>query len=92
MAQIVNFGWNANPEPGITDYKLYAGRVSGNYDEPGFPQSMGNVTRGSTSIQSGIKMFFSLTALIGLDESGHTSELLYDPAPGIGRWLLPSGR
>jgi len=46
----VRLARDANTEPDIAGYQLYAGTVSGNYDAIGSPKNMGNVLVGGFDI------------------------------------------
>ena len=73
---LIRFGWNANPEPDIAGYRLYAGRTSGVYTAMGSPKEMGNVTEGTFDIDADGLWFFALTAHnTELFESGFSSEI-----------------
>ena len=61
----VRLAWDANTEPDIAGYQLYAGTVSGNYDAVGSPKNMGNVLSGGFDIDQTATWFFALTAYNG---------------------------
>ena len=72
----IHFGWNANPEPLVTGYRLYAGRTSGNYTAPS--KDMGLVTNGyyAVNLLTGQgTWFFALTAYTASQESGFSTEV-----------------
>ena len=72
----ITLAWDANTEPDIAGYKIYAGRTTGVYDAAGSPKDVGNVTSGFFTINSNGFWFFSLTAYDteGL-ESGFSNEV-----------------
>lgn len=76
----VYFSWNANTEPDIAGYKIYAGTVSGTYDATNSPRDVGNVTSGANAyfdVQTfNQAMYFALTAYnTGAQESGFSTEI-----------------
>jgi hypothetical protein len=51
-----------SPDPTTTGYRLYVGRASGLYDEPGLPLDIGNVTSYTYPITSPGAWFFAAAA------------------------------
>ena len=78
-----HLGWNPNPEPDVNNYKLYVGSSSGNYDAPGSPKNMGNVTDGFFTLPNYGTFFFALTAVNTSNQpSGFSNEVSGNfPAP-----------
>jgi hypothetical protein len=63
MAHTVNFTWNANAEPDIDHYDLYAGTQTAIYALPGSPKNMGNATSGSFDVDFTGTGFYALKAV-----------------------------
>lgn len=82
----VHFAWNANP-PGdnVIGYRLYVGRVSGDYSVEVPAVEMGNTTTGSYVIQrpSGLGLwYFALVAYNSGGQSSFSPEVSLDVGPG----------
>lgn len=71
----VNFTWDANPEPEVIGYKIYAGRATGVYNDAASPKNMGNVTSGYYEVFQWGVWYFALTAYTSEAESGFSSEI-----------------
>jgi hypothetical protein len=54
--------WNANSEPDLAGYRIHWGSVSGFYNDPGSPKTVGLVTAGSIDVEPNGVKFISLTA------------------------------
>jgi hypothetical protein len=87
-----HLGWNPNSEPDIDHYLLSVGSSSGNYNAPGSPKNMVNVTDGFFTLPGFGTFFFVLQAVNTSNQpSGPSSEVSGNfPAPtppGPGRFL-----
>ncbi len=86
MSTLQAFTWNANAEPDIDHYNLYAGTAPLTYTTI---QSMGNTTSGTFLVTVATTWYFALTAVNSSNsESGFSAEIsrLYDfepPAQGL---------
>lgn len=79
----IRLSWDANTEPDVNGYKLYAGRATGVYNAAGSPKTFGLVTSGTFDIDADGDWFFALTATDseGL-EGEHSAEI-------TGRFISP---
>lgn len=69
--------WNANTESDLAGYKLYIGRATGTYTQPGSPIDVGLVTTYTYTVDSAGSWFFALTAYNSAAlESSFSSELV----------------
>jgi hypothetical protein len=95
VSTTVTLAWNANPEPGITGYRLYYGNTSRTYTQT---LDVGNSTVATVSgLQGGTPYFFATTAYntLGL-ESTYSNEVAYTtpsqtPTPTPGPTATPVG-
>lgn len=71
----VNFTWDANTEPGVIGYKIYAGRASGVYDDDDSPKDVGNVLSGYYDVFEWGIWYFALTAYTIDSESEFSAEI-----------------
>ena len=72
----VVLAWNASTDPGVNNYNLYMGGVSGGYTNL---SALGNVTNTTVTLPSrGVKFYFAVTATVpsGL-ESQFSNEINY---------------
>ena len=67
--------WNANPEPEVLGYKLYAGPLSGVYNDPASPHDFGLVTSGQFTPDDEATRFYALTAYNSVGESDFSAEV-----------------
>lgn len=72
--------WNANTETDLAGYKVYAGRASGVYPDPGI--NVGNVTSYQLTIDDSGAWFFQVTAYDTSDNESVPS------AEVSGNWLM----
>lgn len=74
---IIRLSWNANPEPDINGYKLYAGTATNSYLAVGSPKTFGVVTTGTFDITVDGNWFFVLTATntSGFESAPSTPEI-----------------
>lgn len=75
-SQVLTFAWDPSTDATVTNYKLYAGRVSGVYTDPASPKSMGNTTTGTYTVTASGNWFFALTAVSPAGESGFSTEIV----------------
>lgn len=77
FVQNIRLSWDANTEPDLAGYKLYAGTASGVYSGvPGSPRVMGNTTTGDFPIFTPGTYYFALTAYDTEDlESAFSNEV-----------------
>jgi hypothetical protein len=70
---IASLTWDAETDPSVKGYKVYAGTNSGAY---GAPVDVGNVTTFKViNLQSGTTYYFAITAYNSASESGYSNEV-----------------
>lgn len=81
--QVHRLHWDANTEPDLVGYRVYAGRATGNYLELNSPIEVGNVTSYSFLADDPGQWFFTVTAYdTSNNESEPGTELVTTFTPG----------
>ena len=89
-APIAHLGWNPNSEGDIDHYLLSVGSSTGNYDVPGSPMNVGNVTDAFFTLPGYGTFYFVLQAVNTSNRpSGVSSEISGNFQPvGPGPFIL----